>query len=80
LKNAIARKKIGLILKVTNFSRRLKYGVAKISRALPLLLCSERTISGNHPRATGFLPEFSGFSGTLKVERVPPSNAFRKTQ
>ena len=40
---------------------------------------SKRPIYGNHPRASGLLAKFIGFIGTLKVERLTPSTAFKKT-
>jgi hypothetical protein len=36
--------------------------------------------TGTTPRASGLLAKFIGFIGTLKVERLTPSNAFKKTQ
>ena len=46
---------------------------------LTLLFCSTCPISGKPPRSTGFLAESFGFFGTVKFERVTPSNAFKKT-
>ena len=46
---------------------------------LTLLFCSTCPISGKPPPGTGCPVEFSGFSGTLKFQRVTPSNAFKKT-
>ena len=46
---------------------------------LTLLFCSTCPISGKPPPGTGCPVKFIGFIGTLKFERVTPSNAFKKT-
>ena len=46
---------------------------------LTLLFCSTCPISGKPPPGTGCPVEFFGFFGTVKFERVTPSNAFKIT-